>query len=93
MGQIKVNFDVLADAEKRLSALAAGLANRQLELTFSKSEGLYVEKMQERARLLKQIGADLQTLVTSTLSAVEKTRTEFQSADDTVAAAFGCVEK
>lgn len=92
MGQITVNFDVLADSEKRLSALAAGLANRQLELTFSKSQGLYVEKMQERVKLLRQIGAALETLVTRTLSAVEKTRTEFQSADDTVAAAFGCME-
>ena len=90
MGQIKVNFDVLAEQERTLGVLASRVQNRNLELTFNRSEGAYVAEMQEQARILKQLGADLAVLISSTQAAVQRTRTAFQDADNTVAAAFGC---
>ena len=50
MAKIIVDFDKLADAEKKLSVLEAKVANRSLSVNFTNSEGDYTRAI-EKIRL------------------------------------------
>ncbi len=88
MAKIVVDFDKLADAEKKLSVLEAKVANRSLSVNFTNSEGDYTRAIQNQAGMLREMGAELASLIGRTQRAIEKIRLSFKEADESIADAF-----
>lgn len=81
MGEIKINYAAVAEAEQKLHALAASISG-EINVPLQNSKGEFVQEMQETVANINQFRTQLVEVINKTASALNNTIVSFKKADE-----------